>query len=271
MSRGVLRFPLASGVMKLGAIAVGLWLMIASVWAGRWETIEVKDPLTGYQLEVQEPVDVVANIYDWPSKRDLVFFPHTDERWIWHSPHSDYVSFGNDFDQLNDQEKERIRHYLKQNRLYAGSKISRAQKLAQLEAIYKLRDKDDKFWAWFYRLMSHWHRDDPKKVRHYANKVLPLLERQLNETDEGIERIKLLYLMGEYRWRLGQKERAKKLFARARKVVWIDQKGRAQNNGLSYINDLIQGRLFDELIQVAEHEEREKKKSAALQKKEKQD
>lgn len=238
--------------------------MLGVATAAVWETIEVEDPLTSYKFEVEQPVEVAENIHHWPSKRDLVFFPHTDARWIWHSPHSDYVSLGDDFSQLNEEEKTRIRHYLKQNRLYAGKNITVPQKLKQMEAIYQLRDKDDKFWAWFYRLMAYWHRDDPEKSRHYAKKVLPLLQKQFAEADQGIARIKLLYLMGEYRWRLGQKEEAQKLFSRARKVVWLDQKGNAQNDGFEYINDLIDERLFNELIYVAEKEEREKKKSAGM-------
>ncbi len=267
MRWGHLRFTVTRWSRALGCDAVGCLWMLTPATAAVWETIEVEDPLTGYQLEVQEPVDVAEDIHNWPSKRDLVFFPHTDERWIWHSPHSDYVSLGDDFDQLTDEEKERIRHFLKRNRLYAGKKITLPQKLQQMEAIYRLRDKDDKFWAWFYRLMVHWHAEDQQKQRHYMRQALSLFEKEFTQTDEGIARIKLLYLMGEYRWRLGQKEAAKKLFARAQRIVWLDQKGNAQNNGLEYIDDLIHARLFNELIQVAEREERKKKKSAALEKK----
>lgn len=271
MKWGCFRIAGAAWTRRLNCAVLGLSLMTSSALAAVWETIEVEDPLTGYKINVQEPVDVAEDIYNWPSKRDLVYFPHTDERWIWHSPHSDYVSLGDDFAELNDKEKERIRHFLKQNRLYVGKEITLEQKLVQMEAIYRLRDKDDKFWAWYYRLMAYWHRDQPEKARQYVQKALPLFEKHFAQEDEGIARIKLLYLMGEYRWRLGQKEWAKKLFARARRGVWLDQKGKAQSEGWTYINDLIQARLFAELIYLAEKEEREKKKSAALQKKQKQD
>lgn len=227
------------------------------------------DPLTGYKFKRSEPVHMAEDIFDWPSKRDLVFWPHTDTRWIWHSPHSDYVSFADDFHQLNDQEKERIRHYLKHHRLYAGEKITTEQKLDQMEAIYKLRDKDEAFWMWFNRVMAYWHRDDPQRARRYHEAVVPLLEKELAKTDQGIERIKLLYLIGEYRWRLGQKEQAKEYFARARRITWMDQKGKPHTDGLGYVNDLIEERLFSELILVAEQEQRKKKKSASLKKKQK--
>ncbi|MEM1060548.1 MAG: tetratricopeptide repeat protein [Verrucomicrobiota bacterium] len=236
------------------------------LYAVTWEEVRVKDPLSGYEITVRQPRDLTGDIYSWPSRRDLVYFPYTDAHYIWHSPHTDYVSFANDFHELNEEEKRRIRRYLKRNRLYVGEEISIEQKLARLEAIYRLRDKDEAFWRWFYRVMAHWHRDRPEKARGYHAKLVPILERQLAEVDDGVERIKTLYLLGEYSWRLDRREEAQKYFSRARRIVWTDQKGQART-GIGYVNDMIEQRLFDLLAEEAKKREEAKKQRTNAQKK----
>jgi len=249
---------------------VGFWSLLAlallgaaAVQAGAvWKEHTVKDPLSGYEITVYKPADMTADIYNWPSRRDLVYWPHTDPYWIWHSPHTDYVSFGDDFDELSDEEKQRIRRYLKQNRLYTGEKTTLKKKLRQLEAIYKLRDKDEDFYRWFYRVMAHYYQDEPEKAEEYHAKLVPLLKKQLPVVDDGVERIKLLYLLGEYQWRLGKREEAKGYFSRARKVVWTDRKGQART-GIDYIDDLIEERLMTVLIEQYEEKERQKRDAQA--------
>jgi hypothetical protein len=57
--------------------------------------------------------------------------------------------------------------------------------------------------------MAYAYRNDNEKSIEYVRKALPLLNKELETKPGGVERIEVLYLLGEYSRRTGQEQAAR--------------------------------------------------------------
>ncbi len=223
------------------AVLILAALAAACANATTFAPVERTDPIGGDKVQVQEIVSYGSYIYQWPSKFDLVYWPFTDEAWIWFCPVSGYAAFGSDFDKLTPSEKDRLKEWLKAN--YNRSRPPRTylEKLAWLEKVYAARQMSDDFWRFFYRLAAYAHRDDEKTSLAYVRKELALLERHLASNPTGLARIETLYLQGEYHRRMGDLEKAREFFAQA-KTAEYEAEDKTKKTGHPYFLKLIQAR-----------------------------
>lgn len=212
-----------------------------TIYATKWAKTEMIDPLNGEKVPAKGIMSSGEYIYNWPSKYDLVFWPLTDEAWICFNPKNGYIAFNNDFEALPDTEKVPLKKWLREN--YDPQQMPRSfdEKLAWLEKVYGQRKMDDEFWCTFYRLMAYVHREDEAKSLEYVNMAIPLLEKRLQENTEGIKKIEVLYLLGEYYRRLGEKDKAIEYFAQVKSARYIDKEGK-EHIGHPYFISLIQDR-----------------------------
>ncbi len=217
------------------------FLFVGSAHAITWGSVETTDPMTGDKVTAQEPESAGGYIYFRPSKFDLVFWPFTDENWIWFSPKTGYASFGGDFDKLSDREKQHLSKWLKANYDPRRKPESHTSKLAWLERVYGQRKMDENFWSYFYRLMAYIYRDDEQKSLEYVNKAIPLLQKALDAKPRGIRRIEVLYLLGEYSRRTGQDGTAHEYFRQVKSEKYEDKDGKVMA-GHPYFLELVQDR-----------------------------
>lgn len=217
------------------------FLFVGTANAITWVSVEKTDPITGDKVTVQKPGSFGTYIYSWPSKFDLVFWPLTDENWIWFCPKSGYASFGGDFDKLSDREKEHLSKWLKENYDPSRKPETHESKLAWLERVYGQRERDEQFWGHFYRLMVYTYRDDEQKSLEYVKKAMPLLQKALDAKPRGIRRIEVLYLLGEYSRRTGQDEKAREYFRQVKAEKYEDGDGK-EKVGHPYFLELVQDR-----------------------------
>ena len=110
-----------------------------------------------------------------------------------------------------------------------------------MEKVYGQRDRGDDFWCMFYRLTAYLHEDEDEVRLVYVKKALPLLEKKLKAEPEGAVRIETLYLLGEYKRRLGKVEEAKEFFDQARSAKYEDQDGN-EKTGHPYFLKLLNDR-----------------------------
>lgn len=197
----------------------------SSALATTWAPSEQTDPLSGEKVPSYEIMSYGNYIYNWPSKYDLVFWPLTDEKWICLNPKNGYAAFSDDFEKLSDEEKNALKEWLPQNYKPEQPPATHEAKLEWLEKVYGQRKMDDDFWCRFYRLMAYIHRKDKSKSIAYVKKALPLLDRKLESKPEGIDKLEVLYLLGEYHRRLGEKEKAESFFAQVKDVKYKDEEG----------------------------------------------
>lgn len=216
-------------------------LMAQTALATTWDTTELTDPLSGDKVQAYVINSFGSYIYHWPSKYDLVFWPLTTPNWICFNPKNGYAAFNHDFETVSVEEKLRLTRWLAENYNPSAAPESYTEKLAWLEQLYRQRKKDDNFWCKFYRLMAYVHREDQKKSMEYVNKTIPLLEAKLNSNPEGVERIEVLFLLGEYYRRLGEQEKSKQFFEEVKLAKYKDKEGLEQV-GHPYFLGLIQDR-----------------------------
>jgi tetratricopeptide (TPR) repeat protein len=184
--------------------------------ATTWSESTVKDPVSGGSVKVQEPMSSGSYIYQWPGKEDQVFWPATDEHWLWFNAKSGYGAFGDDFEKLEDKSLENVRAWLTEHYDKRNPPVTRIEKLKWLEKIYALRQQDEEFWCFFNRLMAYeLAESDPAGSLEYVRKAIPQLERQLNGAQQDLARIAVLYLLGEYHRRLGEADAARNYFDQA--------------------------------------------------------
>jgi len=222
-----------TGTKSQFLIAAVCMAAFCSSYATNWGQTTIEDPISGGDCDAFEIVSYGSYIYDWPSKYDGVYWPFTDSHWIWQCPESGYLSFGDDFSELTEAEIGRISAYLSEPSSRLGSDLDR------LESIYRLRDKDDRFWAWFYRVKAAILSSQADAARFDALPLLKELEQSLNPS---FELIQVYFVIRDYHRRFGDIDLAQDYFAKARAVEWVDEDGGSQI-GSEYINELIDERM----------------------------
>lgn len=209
--------------------------LCGSASAITWVPTQVEDPISGKRCKVSEPASFGSYIYSFPSKYDGVYWPHTDPQWMWFCPDSGYISFGDDFSELEPDEIERVRTYLGDHCRGNRADMSTLEKLVMLESVYRLRDKNEFFWAWFKRVKAVYL---DELARSEREQTIPMLEKELAQLEPGFEMIQKLYVLGDYYRQTGEHERALELFERAKTLEWKDEDGNRQV-GSEYINEII--------------------------------
>ena len=210
--------------------------------ATTWGESTVTDPVSGKPFEVQEPMSSGSYIYEWPGKEDQVFWPATDDLWLWFNPATGYGAFGDHFAELEGESLDKVRAWLAEHYDKKKPPSTRIEKLEWLEKIYGMREMDDDFWCFFHRLMAYeLAGSDPAGSLDYVRKAIPQLERQLMAGLEDFPRIGVLYLLGEYNRRLGKIDIARSYFDQAKSAPYKTREGETLT-GAPYFVNLIEER-----------------------------
>jgi len=188
--------------MKLKILYL-LLLFPIYIYATTWGESEVADPiLKGEICKVQEPMSFGGYIYAWPSKYDQVFWPLTDENGIWFCEKSGFIAFIGDFKNLNSNEIDKIKKYLKNN---PPKKRDIKTKLLLLENIYALRDTNKRFKNHLLRVLARWYQNlgDYEKANALRKMALIDIKKQLEGKLDELNQLEYLYLAANYSRQLG--------------------------------------------------------------------
>jgi hypothetical protein len=216
MEQTVMRTMLKQPILvSFAALAIGLLAFAPMVaLATTWARTEVFDPFTKDRVQAAEPRSSGSYIYHWPEKVDQVFWPYTDDHWLWFGPKSGYIAFGGDFEKLEPDEVERLKPWLAANYDRKAPPESRLERLFWAEKVYGVRGMDHDFWCHFYRLMAFETRESPETSAAYVRKALPLLQKRLESSDDLGPKLEALYLLNEYNHRLGNDAEARTFLER---------------------------------------------------------
>lgn len=183
---------------------VALFTLVSQHAAGTtWGKSTVKDPISGARLTVAEPASFGSYIYDWPEKSDQVFWPYTDDNWLWFSEKTGFIAFGDDFAKVDDATRESLRQWLLANFDRRAPPRTRLERLRWAERVYQARGMNDEFWCRFLRLMAFETRSDRDQSNQYAARALPLLAAELAAATGVGPKLQALYLLSEYNRRIG--------------------------------------------------------------------
>lgn len=214
---------------------------------------KLPDPLkAGSECHGLQVMSWGSYIYSYPSKYDLVFFPYTNPNLLWKCPASGYVGFESDVETLPEAEKYRIAEYLAANPTDVF-KLADTAMLDRLEAIYRLRDKDQAFWEHFYRLRAFANNDVGKGDRYRMLALAIAKQRLASGALRGYDKAAELYVVGYYSRRAGDVATSIQSFHALRKIKWKTENGEivtgAQRFG-DMISDVEAGKLDGACAQV---------------------
>ena len=177
-------------------------------FATTWGESEVDDPFKqGEKCKVHQPASYGGYIYSWPSKYDQVFWPYTDPHSIWFCEKSGYVSFMTNFDELNENDKNKIHIYLDKNQL---QNPTQKQLIKALEEIYLLRELAPEKRNMLTRVFARWHQGfgDLDKAKEYRKKTLVEIEVALESELSQYKKMEYLYLAANYTRLFGDIEKS---------------------------------------------------------------
>jgi hypothetical protein len=147
--------------------------------------VEVTCPICGTKNTFYDYMSWGSSVYQYPSKFQFVFWPHTDSTALYICSHCHLSLFMWDFKKFPTAKKPEIEEVLKSIRLESTAsdyrKIPMAEKLAIAEKVYEKLGQDDQFWAGFYRVMGyHLAREKrPTEAKAARAKALEITQKLL--------------------------------------------------------------------------------------------
>lgn len=212
-------------------------MLAAHVRATTWGESEFTDPMTKEKVPCFQPMSSGSYIYSWPSKYDMVFWPLTDEQYISINPKTGYGAFNADFEEVPEGERAALAAWLEKNYDPQSPPRTLEQKMEWLEKVYSQRKMDDAFWSRFFRLMAYTFREDEAKSLGYVKKAMPLLEAAYAAEPKGIDRLEIVFSLGEYNRRLGNNEKANEFFGQISTIEYEERDG-TKKTGHPYFVEL---------------------------------
>lgn len=212
-----------------------------------WFAKEVTCPVCSTKNIFMEPGSWGSYVYQYPSKYQLIFWPHTDSP-TWHSCKKCKLTlFMGEFESLPKEKIPALVALLKTVTLPAQKEVpekevmdnppylslSVSDRLVVAEKVYRALGKDsDKFWAHFYRVMAY-HFDNAKKETEAAearNKVLKIVQGWVADQSKAGERKEFLYISGAMHHFLKDDVAAKKDFEEASLLTYSSADVKPENN-----------------------------------------
>ena len=230
-----------------------------------WFPEEVTCPICQTKQIFMVPGSWGSYIYQYSSKYQLIFWPHTDSP-SWHScAKCRYTAFMGDFKDVPKEKIAELQQMLKSVTLPPQKEIPKDQRewnqpymtipssdrLLAAEKVYRTLGRTDDYWAHFYRVLAyHLERDNkPTEAAGARRKALTIIESWLAKTDKSGRRKEFLYVSGAMHHFLKEDEQAMKLLKEAKTVTYNDPSLKKENNE-GYDGYL--SKLIDEYIQMLE-------------------
>lgn len=147
------RWAAAAIVLALGSVHAD------EARATTWFPQEATCPVCGDTLEVQAVGSYGSYIYRWPSRYQMIFWPHTDPQSLYFCGGCHTAAFLGDFKEIPAERAAAIREAVaplrKEQPDVAYARVPMAYRLAVAEAVYRQLGKDDEFWCRFHRIRGY--------------------------------------------------------------------------------------------------------------------
>jgi len=182
--------------------------LLLAAWAGSagaitWADKSVPDPIDPTRTcAVHEPMSWGGYIYEFPSKYDMVFWPFVTDNGLWYCADTGFIAFYGDFKNLPEAERAAIAAWLKGK----DKPTDLRGRLARLEEVYALRQKDGAFRNQLLRTLARQYQDlgDLAKANEYRKAALAQIEASLQAPPTSeLDRLQSLYLAANYSRVLG--------------------------------------------------------------------
>jgi hypothetical protein len=197
-------------------------------------------------------------IYQYPSKYQLIFWPHTDSASWYSCKKCRLTAFMGDFENAPKEKVAELRKVLESVTLPPQKTLSEREslehppylalpfsdRLVVAEKVYQtLGITNDGFWAQFYRVLGSQLENEKKPTQAVESrrKALKIVESWLTDKSKTDQRKESLYICGAMRHFLDEDAEALKLFAEAEKLKYsnAELKSEQNENYDNYLSTLI--------------------------------
>lgn len=246
---------------KLVLILSILFSLSFTVRATTWYPAEHTCPVCKHIHEYQEIGSYGGYIYNWPSKYQYVYWPLTDSLSVYSCPKCHFSTYMWDFDSIPDNKVDTLTKFLETVSLEKKYKdyvnIPMTKRLEIAKEVYKILERDNKFWCQFYRVLGyHYDKDESsKKAKDYRLKALEIARVMLNDTTyKGQEKENLFIIAAMHNF-TEHKDSSIVYLEKASSLTYVNKNWKEENaKGLDdYLTDLIV--QYKEFIRKEDDEE----------------
>lgn len=245
-------------------------LVSGSAFATTWVPAKVSDPFSDGECHVFQAASYGSYIYQWPEKRDAVFWPRTDSYWLWACGQSGFVWFGwGDELELNEAERARIAAFLEtapplieaasfghsdtdQGAVYYTFE-SRFERFRELTELRDLSVAERRYVMAVQAHFLHRELDDQPGAMTIREATIPLLEELIEINEQPIDTKHFLAVLGDYHFQLGRRDIAAAYVDRAAAREWTDEDGNIQTSHW-FVDELIEEIRADWLAAALDEE-----------------
>lgn len=166
---------------------------------------DFKCPLCDTKNTFWEWYSYGSYIYHWPSKFQMVFWPHTDSKFVFHCKKCRFTAFSGDFQKPPQEKLEATRQMLRGVKLVYDTgdynTIPMFERLEIAEKVYAVWGMNDEGWCHFYRVKGyHLQREKQQAGADAARqKALDLALKMMGDPENEGRRKELLVIAAAMR------------------------------------------------------------------------
>jgi uncharacterized protein (DUF2225 family) len=205
-----------------GFAAVLVVCAAVGVLATTWAQKTITCPLCGKDCKLEVIASYGSYIYRWPTKLQLVFWPHTTGRAMYFCPKCHLSLWMGDFQQVPKEKHEAIRKAIAPLKQDQPAKpyyeIPMTYRLRLAQAAYEQLDRDDAFWCHFHRVAGY-HFDaagQKDEAKAHRQKALARAENMLAAGITEPPRKEILFVIGSMQFHTGQNKEARATLTRVK-------------------------------------------------------
>ena len=244
--------------MKAYKVIIFIWgLLFTLTFAANsttWSPIECTCPICKHKHEYQEVSSYGGYVYNWSSKFQYVYWPLTDSYSVYSCPKCHFSTYMWDFHKVPEDKIALIKEYLAtvtiDNKYEDYDYIPITKRLEIAENVYKILERDNKFWCEFYRLIGYHYDQEKNATKAKLSRVIALNianKMLLNPSNEG-QKKELLYIVAAMNNYINKKDCALFYLDKASTLTYQNNRlKKDESKGLDeYLTDLIE--QYKELI-----------------------
>jgi len=214
---------------KLASVAL-LLVTVLPVLAITRVQVKVVCPICLTENEFFDYASWGSYVYQYPSKFQLVFWPHTWSATVYSCKKCHLSLFMWDFKDFPKDKVESTRKLLKGTKLSGEYKsytdIPVSEKLQIAEQVYKGMNRDDNFWSQFYRVLGYHlvHEKKPEQAKEARLHALEITKRMLGDPVNEGHKKELLFIAASMNHFTGDDANALQQLKAASALKYHDEK-----------------------------------------------
>jgi uncharacterized protein (DUF2225 family) len=209
--------------------------------------VKVRCPVCGTENDFFEYASWGSYIYQYPSKFQLVFWPHTWSASVYSCKKCHLSLFMWDFKDFPKDKIESAKKLLEGVPLRGDyqnyTDIPVSEKLLVAEKVYQLMNRDDDFWSHFYRVLGYHFAEEkkPEQAKQARLHALEITQRMLADSASAGRRKELLFLAASMHHFTGDDTTARQELKTAAALTYRDPQGDEERskNYDAYLSALI--------------------------------